>query len=261
MQISIQRQTSISFQYVSNDSQFGNLHASSSNSRMMQRTPVPPTFLMQNEPSFPPNSQFSSSHIQPQWQPTASFQNTYDQFNYNHRTLESPFMDPTFMDVDSHAQFEPPQNDDQSQPNYDTATQIEMDVEDSADPVDIDIDSLLLSRYPSLRTDPTRLRNMVNKTKHSWEQETGTQSSNPAPNNENTTTPLESSKIQPCSPPPVRQDSFPQHEIEPGNTKPESVQSPYSSPSSGLNVSLSFSDFLTSDDDSPFRLRERIAEL
>jgi hypothetical protein len=261
-QISIKRQTGTSFSLISNDSHFDSLPASSSNSRMMQRTPAPPTFA-HNESSFSPNafsgganSQFPpSQHIQPQWQPTALFQTTYDQYNSNFRTLDTPFMDPSFMDVDSHAQFElpfQPHDNAESQTNLDTGAQIEMDVEDSADPVDSRLASILLSRYPSLRTDPTRLRNMVNNTKNSWEQQTATQSSNPAPTLGNT--PLESGKIKPSSPSPVRQDSFPQHEIEPGNTKPESVQSPYSSPSSGLNIPLSFSDFLISDDDSPYRV-------
>jgi hypothetical protein len=246
---------------------------------MMQRTAALPTFGMQNESPFPPNtfsdganSPFSpSQHDRNQWQ-SALLEHPYDQYT-NAQENFMPFLDPTFMDVDKHAQFEmpyQPHNDNpESHTNLDPGPQIEMLDEDSTDPVDSGLESLLLSRYSSLRTDPTRLRNMVNNTKNSWEMETGTQSSNPASNLGNTTTPLESGKIQPSSPPPVRQNSFPQHEIEHGIAQPESVQSPYSSPSpchfndacemnqtspsSGL-TSISFSEFLISDDDSPFRI-------
>ena len=239
----------------------------------MQRTAVLPTSAMHIESPFPPNT-FSDAAFSPsqhnQWQ-TTPFERPYDQYTDAQENF-IPFLDPTFMDVDTHAQFEiyHPHNDNpESHTNLDPGPQIEMLDEDSTDPLDSSLESILLSRYPSLRTDPTRLRNMVNNTKNSWEMETGTQSSNTASNLENTTAPLESGRNQPSSPPPARQNSFPQHEIEHGIAQPESVQSPYSSPSpchfndacemnqtspsSGLN-SISFSEFLISDDDSPFRI-------
>jgi hypothetical protein len=238
----------------------------------MQRTAALPTFPMHNESPFPPtfsdaaNSPFPPQHNQNQWQSTP-FERPYDQYPNQENFI--PFLDPTFMDVDAHAQFEipyQPHNDNPESHTY-VGPHIEMLDEGSTDIVDSSLESILLSRYPSLRTDPIRLRNMVNNTKNTWEMETGTQS--PASNLGNTTTPLESGKIQPSSPPPGRQNSFPQHEIEPGLTQPESVQSPCSSPSpchfndacemnqtspsAGLN-SISFSEFLISDDDSPLRI-------